>query len=79
MTVVRRIVSLLALTMLIAGPAMAQSVGTFIPAGDMSAPRSSHTATRLQNGKVLVAGEKSWLALCQWISRSRGVAPSTSP
>ena len=30
--------------------------GFFVPVGSMATPRGSHTTTRLQNGKVLVAG-----------------------
>jgi len=30
--------------------------GTFVATGDMNAPRTYHTATRLQSGKVLLAG-----------------------
>lgn len=36
--------------------AVAQVPGTFMPTGNMTKPRISHTATLLLNGKVLITG-----------------------
>src|SRR5262249_28048151 len=50
------------LTAFLFGPtleAVAQTAGTFIPTGNMTAPRGGHTASLLVNGKVLITGGRS--------------------
>jgi len=46
----------LLIPLLLSGTSIAQSPGTFTPAGSMISPRAYHTATSLTNGKVLVTG-----------------------
>ncbi len=46
--------------------AMAQSAGTFTPAGSLTTPREYHNATLLTNGKVLITG--GWAGTTAWAS-----------
>src|SRR5437773_9537555 len=45
--------------MTLASSAIAQTPGTFRPAGDMTTGRSFHRAVVLRDGKVLIVGESS--------------------
>ncbi len=51
-----KLVLVLSLAVVLACIALAQSPGTFTLTGSMTAPRVSHAATLLSNGKVLITG-----------------------
>ena len=50
------VLTLLALALSVALPQMAKAAGTWADTGPLSIGRAYHTATLLDNGKVLVAG-----------------------
>ena len=54
-----QVLCLLSIIIAIGNSAFAQ-VDSFVLTGSMNTPRASHTATLLQNGKVLIAGGDSF-------------------
>src|SRR5215471_11982027 len=44
---------------IVSAPSGAQSLGAFVPAGNMTATRSEHAATLLTDGRVLITGGSS--------------------
>ena len=51
-----RLADLLPVLFLFSYSSIAVAQGAFVPVGDMTTPRMYHTATLLNNGKVLIIG-----------------------